>query len=332
MGMMSTRRSNLRRWWSDDPEDPARPAATHPDVQSLLRRIAPGERVTDLGGTMSLNLHLPASGRVVRVHQPWNTRRRVCGEQALRVALLREGWRVPQPLLLKSRSVLACGRRLAECETYVSGVQPPPTYESYRWLFHEMGRLHATLAGLDVSLPRGMAATWAPPGSLQRWLAVTEPALRASEAAGPVARRLRGVANAVRRDWVDPRDLPGHLVHGDFRLGNVVQSVDQATVVYDVGFANWRPRAHDLAYTAGFMLLALGNPPDSHDLIAQMSEEYERARRVTLTRAERQFLIVDAAAVMIHALAHDGYTADPAGSLPHRLPFLDVAESLIRGR
>jgi RimJ/RimL family protein N-acetyltransferase len=59
--------------WTDDPDDPRRLPLDAPDVRRLCAAIAPGARLADVGGVMSLNVRLdrPDSGSLVlRVHQP----------------------------------------------------------------------------------------------------------------------------------------------------------------------------------------------------------------------------------------------------------------------
>ena len=116
------------------------------------------------------------------------------------------------------------------------------------------------------------------------------------------------------------------LIHGDFRLGNAVVDASGSTVVYDWGFANVQIRVHDLAYAAAFMVLALGGPPVDRALLETVIASYEDARGEALLPAERAMLPVDAAAVMVYALGHAGYMADPVAALPLFLPFLEVAE------
>jgi Ser/Thr protein kinase RdoA (MazF antagonist) len=106
----------------------------------------------------------------------------------------------------------------------------------------------------------------------------------------------------------------------------VVRGDDGQTVIYDFGFANIRPRVHDLAYTAAFMMLSLGIPPHGREIVETMVASYERARGEFLQPHERALLPVDAAAVMVYALAHVGYVADPLSMMHVFLPFLDVAE------
>ena len=92
---MSPTNDRIRSWWTDDPLEPARPTRIHPEVQELLASLAPGEEAVELGGTMSLNLHLTPSDRVVRVHQPFVTAARLQGEQAVRRIVSRPGWLRP---------------------------------------------------------------------------------------------------------------------------------------------------------------------------------------------------------------------------------------------
>ena len=76
--------ARLRSWFTHDPTKPGRLSADDPEVQRLVQRIAAGSRATDLGGWVSLNLHLEPAGLVLRVHQPFVSRRRVRVVQRLR--------------------------------------------------------------------------------------------------------------------------------------------------------------------------------------------------------------------------------------------------------
>src|SRR5207302_7515393 len=67
----------------DDLEQYRRPRLDEPDVVAMLERLGVDpETAEDLGGTMSLNVHLPQSGEVLRVHPRFARRSRV---EALRV-------------------------------------------------------------------------------------------------------------------------------------------------------------------------------------------------------------------------------------------------------
>lgn len=316
----------IRSWWTDDPLDPARPALTHPDVQSLLASLAPGEKAVELGGTMSLNLHLTPSDRVLREHQPFVAAARLHGEQALRRFVARSGMTAAEPLSFDGKTVLRCGKRLAEVEPFLDSEKPAASVASYRWLFSQMGTFHRCLLTCDIELPRSLAATWAPPGSLARWFQVTVPALSITMEGSLVAHRLGRLTNEIRRLWIPPSELPVQIVHGDFRLGNLVRSPSGQPIVFDFGFADRRPRIHDVAYSMAFMTLALEVNDISASIVADVVRHYEQSFGQALEPDERQTLPAYAAAVMLHAVAHDGFTAMPLAPLEHRLPFLDVAD------
>jgi Ser/Thr protein kinase RdoA (MazF antagonist) len=303
----------------------------HPDVRQLLTQIAPGEHVTELGGTMSLNLHLHPSHRVLRVHQPFVTASRLLGEQALRrhVAQSGEGLLTAEPVSIHGRTVLRCGKRLGEVEPFLDSIKPEASVTSYRWLFVQLGRFHRSVLDADMVLPRSLAATWAPPGSLARWLKVTVPVLSVTSEGSQVAHRLSVLTSRVRRMWIPPASLPAQVVHGDFRLGNLTRSPMGLPVVFDFGFADRRPRVHDLAYSLAFMVLALGTSNVSPLMVADLIHHYSEGRGQELDQKERQALPAYAASVMLHATAHDGFTALPLASLEHRRPFLDVADWLL---
>jgi len=261
----------------------------------------------------------------LRVHQPFVTGARLHGEQAVRRFVSRAGLTVAEPLAIDGETVLRCGKRLAEVEPFLESTQPNASEMSYAWLFFQLGTFHRIVASCEIVLPRNLAATWAPPGSLARWLQVTVPALSETEEGSLAAHRLGTLTNGVRRLWVPLTLLPTQLVHGDFRLGNLVRSPLGQPIVFDFGFADRRPRIHDVAYSMAFMVLALGASNISPSTIADALQHYGQSSGQILSRRERQALPAYAAAVMLHAVAHDGFTADPLAPLKQRIPFLDVA-------
>lgn len=250
----------LGTWATDDPIDPGRRLLSHPDVQRLVASIAPGWQLTDLGGVMSLNVRLEPADLVLRVHQPFATRPRLLALQEIRRRLADAGLLVPVAVPWGGSTVFRCGNRWAELEQYVPNERLAPVPDSYRWLFGAMGTLHSALAApgpRGVALPRPLVATYAPPGSLQRWLPVTEAAVRGDREASDIARLLRDLVRRLGRQWVPAAGLPTQLVHGDVRLSNVRRSPEGATVYLDFGFLAARPRIHDLAYALAFMVWAL---------------------------------------------------------------------------
>jgi Ser/Thr protein kinase RdoA (MazF antagonist) len=163
---------------------------SNPDVQGLIAAIRPTSQPVDLGGVMSLNVRL-GDDLVLRVHQPFVSRRRLLALQRVRHYLARQGARVPTPLSWKGETVFRCRDRWAELEAYLPNERLGHSLGAYTWLFQATGTLHAALADLDLPVPRPLVATYAPPGSLRRWLPVTEAAVQGNPEAEDVARLLR---------------------------------------------------------------------------------------------------------------------------------------------
>jgi Ser/Thr protein kinase RdoA (MazF antagonist) len=324
--------ARLLEWWTDDPSNPDRPLLNDPDVQRLIAAIRPASHAADLGGVMSLNVLLGGE-LVLRVHQPFVSRPRLLALQRVRRRLAGQGLRVPLPVPWKDETVFRCGKRWAELEAYLPHQRPAHTLDSYTWLFGAIGTLHRALRTLDLAVPRPLVATYAPPGSLRRWLPITEAAVRGDPEAAGVARLLRALVRRLRRQWVPATELPVQLVHGDARLSNLCRAADGGTVYLDFGFLARRPRIHELAYALAFMLLALGGhrAPESFawERIPPLVEAYEAAANTSLTQAERKALAPYTASVPLYAAALDGFTGNPVKKLCSRLPFLRPSDWLL---
>ncbi|MFI1094437.1 phosphotransferase enzyme family protein [Streptomyces sp. NPDC020917] len=297
------------------------------ELRHLVEDLAPGDRPVDLRGTFSRNLHLPGAGLVLRVHPPTDSLRRVTAERALRRRLLDAGVRTARPVAWHGREAVRVGGRWAELEEYMPHRSQPP---GDAWLFGALGRLHRVLASLDLTVPRPAVATYGPPRSLRRWLAVTGPAVaHHPEATRTVARVRRLVARLDTR-WVPATALPVHPVHGDAKTGNIVADAQGAAVYLDFGFAAVRPRVHDLAYALAWRLLPTADAGPEDDLLARALTAYEQAAS-PLSALERTALVPYAAAVPLYYAAVAGYTADPVAELTTglRVPFLTLAERLL---
>lgn len=322
----------LREWWTDDLADPDRPRLNNPDVQRLITVIRPGAQAVDLGGVMSLNVRL-GDDLVLRVHQPFVSRPRLLALQGVRRRLAGQGLLVPLPVPWKDKTAFRCGKRWAELEEYLPHERPAQALDSYTWLFGAIGTLHRALRDLDLAVPRPLVATYAPPGSLRRWLPITKAAVQRDPEAADIARLLSTLVRQLRRRWVPATELPVQLVHGDARLSNICQAEDGRTVYLDFGFLAHRPRIHELAYALAFMLLALGGhraPEHSAwECIPSFVEAYEAAANAHLTQAERKALAPYAASVLLYAAALDGFTEDPVSKLRSRLPFLQLSAWLL---
>jgi len=323
----------LLEWWTDGPADLGRLSLNDPDVQHLIAAISPKSHVTDLGGVMSLNVRLDAAGLVLRVHQPFVSRQRLLAVQDVRCRLVSQGLVVPTPVRWNNTTVFRCKNRWAELEAYLPHERFAPTLDAYAWLFRAMGTLHGALRNLDLAVPRPRVATYAPPGSLRRWLPVTETAVQGDPDAAEVARLLRALVQQLQRQWQPTTELPMQLVHGDVRLSNVCRTADGRTVYLDFGFLARRPRIHELAYALAFMLRALGahRAPESitWECIPRLVEEYEATAKVRLTLAERRALAPYTASVPLYAAALDGFTDNPVEKLRSRLPFLHLSAWLL---
>jgi Ser/Thr protein kinase RdoA (MazF antagonist) len=178
--------------------------------------------------------------------------------------------------------------------------------------------------------PARPEATYGPPSSLRRWLAVTRTAVAGEETGERASARLEGLTRRLARQWRPANQLPSHLVHGDLRLGNAVLSGAGQTAYLDFGFAALRPRIHELAYTLFWVILR----PDSSGTgaefdwsrVPQLVEAYEEGLRDRLTPTERAALGPYLAAVPLYFRAIAGFTADPAGHLDRELPSIRIAE------
>lgn len=320
-------------WWMDDPSDPDRPTLNNPDVQRLISAMYPGAHTFDLGGVMSLNARVDEKGLVLRVHQPFVSRQRLLAVQEVRRNLANLGLLVPVPCTWQGATVFRCGRRLAELETFIPHKRLEPASNSYDWLFAALGTLHHALVTLDVSVPRPLIATYAPPSSLLRWLPITESAVQDDVEASHIAQLLRILVRRLHAQWIPATQLPQQLVHGDVRLSNVCQTSEGKTLYLDFGFLARRPRIHDLAYSLAFMLLALNGQQAPEDFAGQsiprFIEAYEAAAHSQLTVLERKALTPYTAAVPLYFAALAGFSNDSARLLRDRLPFLRLSEWLL---
>ena len=313
-----------------------RPALEDDDVQRALERWARAREVRDVGGTMSLNLHVVDEGVVLRVHPRFVVRKRVDALQAVRHRLLAHGLVVAEPIACDQHE----GGRVTEVETYLEGREPPPTPDSYRWMFEAMGRLHSALATFDASdVPPPGVATWGPPTLLDEQLALTAAAVAGDLEAAALAAHVRGLAELLAEQWIDESRLPNHLIHGDVRLGNVVAADgdgDGEAVYFDFGFMAVRPRVFDLAYSLSWIVLRPDDRGTAEEFDWSLAEDfiaaYESNAGATLTSLERRALWPYLASVPLYLASIAGHTPDPAARILVERPFLAIAEWLLRHR
>lgn len=322
----------------EDPSDPDRPILDNPNVQRLAAEIAPEATATDLGGAFSLNALLQPDGLVLRVHQPDMTQRRLESQQAVRQGLATLGLTVPIPIAWRGSTLLRCGGRWAELEHYISHEMLPATVDSYHWLFRAMGELHRALDEITVKVPRPAFSTYGPPGTLLRWLPMTEQAVRDDPLAVVIAQRLRQLLGQLRRQWIPARELPRRIVHGDGKLRNVVRGMNGETVYLDFGFMAYRPRVHELGYAVTRMLLTLGagETPESPEAYAWenvplLVADYEAASGIQISTLEWQALAPYIASSCLFQGAMCGFLPDAAADLrdDERRQLICIAEWLI---
>lgn len=181
--------------------------------------------------------------------------------------------------------------------------------------------------------PQPCVATYAPPGSLKRWLKVTEPAVAESDEARELVGTLRYLTRRLEQTWIPASELVVQAIHGDVRLSNVVQTPDLDTVYLDFGFSALRPRVYDVAYAMVFAYWALnsGQDPGQFDWSHGVAwlHSYEEAAQIRLTTKERRALVPMMASVPLYAAALDGYTEDPVGKLLGRKPFVELSAWLL---
>jgi Ser/Thr protein kinase RdoA (MazF antagonist) len=326
-------KSRLLQWWKDDPNDPGRMLLNDPGVQNLVNKICPDSKASDLGGTMSLNVMIESCDKVLRIHQPFVSRRRLLAIQELRYGCIKQGLVVPAPIYWNNSSILRYRNRWAELEQYIPHERLKPTLESYIWLFRAMGMLHHTLASLDLMVPRPLVATYATPTTLRRWSQITETAVQGDLEAISTTRLLSDLVRRLSNQWISSSDLPIQLVHGDVRLSNVCQAMDEKTVYFDFGFAAYRPRIHDLAYALAFMILAKGGMESLDNFkwqeVRMLIEEYESVANARLTSTERRAIAPYTAAIPIYQTAIAGLSNNPAQELRSKAHLLRVSDWML---
>jgi Ser/Thr protein kinase RdoA (MazF antagonist) len=125
--------------------------------------------------------------------------------------------------------------------------------------------------------------------------------------------------------------LPGQVVHGDVRLGNVARTPDGRTAFLDFGFAARRPRIHDLAYSLSWIVLRPDDSGTGADFawerrLPELVSAYEDGAHRALEPLERQALVPYLAAVPLALACVAGFTPTPVANLRDQQPFVAIAE------
>lgn len=304
-------------------------------MQELLASISGSSSVVDLGGTMSLNVHLISEDKVLRVHPRFVTRDRVTALRQLRHGLRRAGLVVGDPLEMHGEEAAeVVAGRIAELESFVDASKPDATWESYSWMFLAMGRLHRVVATAGMELPEPLVATWGPPAALRRRMDDTTAAVEGDREAEQIATWVRGLADLLEACWIDEDQLPSQVIHGDVRLGNVAATPAGEPAYFDFGFAARRPRVFDLAYALSWIVLkpdASGRADDFNwEGVQDFIEAYENGAGWKLEPQERRALLPYLASVPLYLASISSYTPDPAARIKEESSFLAIAEWALR--
>lgn len=286
---------------------------------------------------MSLNLWLPSREAVVRVHQPFESARRLSALRALRRRLDESGRRVARPLPAGGRELLRWEGRWVEMEARVPHRILPPVWDSYRQMYQAMGRLHACLRRQgDLKLPRPAVATYGPPRSLRRWMGETVRSCAHDPRGRALASWSARLIAELARQWVPAAELPRQIVHGDIRLENVGLDPGGEPVYLDFGFAAERPRLHDLGYSLAWMVLRPDDSGTGEDFcwekVSELVDAYEAGAETRLSEVERSCLGAYTAAVPLYLAAISGFMPDPVAHLRDNERFLRIAEWILTHR
>lgn len=301
----------------------------------MVQRLNGRGAVADLGGTMSLNVHLVDRGLVLRVHRPFVDRVRLVHLHSLRAAAAGAGLAVAEPIDIDGEPFADAGNgRVAELEPYIAHTKPPPTWDSYVWMYAAMGALHRALDNFDGPLADPVVATYGTPSTLRREVRATSGAVAHDDRAVQRARDVERLIDVLADQWIEPESLPNRVVHGDIRLGNVAQTTDGDNAYFDFGFAARRPRIHELAYSLSWIVFrptADGRGEDfPWEVLDELIAAYDDAAGERIDDIERQAIGPYLAAVPLYLAAIASHTPDPVEHLAVETPFVRIAEWVLQ--
>lgn len=312
-----------------------RPSLTDEGVRSLVQRLNAGGPVADLGGTMSLNVHLIDSGLVLRVHRPFVDRVRLDHLHSLRTTAAKAGLAVAEPIDIDGNRFADAGNgRVAELEPYIAHTKPPPTWDSYVWMYAAMGSLHRALDDFDGPLADPVVATYGTPSTLRTELRATIASVAHDDRAAACARDVERLIEVLADQWVEPDALPNRVVHGDIRLGNVATTTKGENAYFDFGFAARRPRIHELAYSLSWIVFRPTADGRGEDFPWQVLDDliaaYDDASGAGIDDVERKAIGPYLAAVPLYLAAIASHTPDPVEHLAVEQPFVRIAEWVLQ--
>src|SRR4051812_45014809 len=309
----STSPCELPRWFGP------RASADDPAVSALIDRVARGAGWADIGGAFNLNVRIDAEPPVVlRVHRPWVRRGRLAGLRRLRERLQGTQVRVARPVPIFGGDLLRVADRWAEIEELIDHVQPSAGEDSYVRLFEELGRFHTALKAVWEPSPPEPLDDHRTFGQLRYSIGFTR--RRLGPDSEPVVRRMRqltGELSKLRKGL----ELPFAPIHGDYRLGNVVELSDGSWVTLDLDLVRVRERLYDIAGALSLMRDLPGIPGIATSLNpgAQsgawleprlLLDAYERTAPEPLTPDEHRWLPGALALIPLHWAATTGLVGD----------------------
>ena len=261
----------------------------------------PRQQGRDLGGSLNLNLLVSRGDDrlVVRVHRPSVSQARVQDIQDVRDRLDHAG--VPCSALMPARDGArwaGAGDRLVEVERFIPHNATMNTLHRLARGLPLLGRIHALLADMEVSLA-GRAAEFAnhiEPGRVLPGTRAGTARIRSWQPT-PHERRLASQAERLAElvaagETGRAARLPRQLVHGDFWDDNVFFRGQDPVFVADFGFMAERARIDDLALTLYYAdtQFGLATTQDRITALRPLVRAYASGLGTPLTGAERQAL------------------------------------------
>lgn len=319
-----------------------------PELQDLvLKHYQTGEiyHIYDLGGTYNLNLRLEsASGPfVLRVYRPWVHPERLQQIQAQKRTLFQAGFPVCLPMTTRDGSTFFRFRdRLAECEPFIT--HDPPVHDQFHYMraFTFLGRLHSQLARQTVAdFVQPLVSNYILPEEQKSWLAHVQQKIQQTtsshsldqQIASDICRVTVQLTETLQHWWKEEGNrLPQQLIHGDYRLGNILFHKQQEAPValLDLEFIAVRERLYDIAYALYWMLWqqnAIHNPTqEAWKQILILLSHYNAATHTPLTQQELMALPVEIARIPLYWIAEARFVAQPVPAIVRLATSISFAE------
>jgi homoserine kinase type II len=281
-------------------------AAVTPELLRILRErygIWWHGEVVDLGGSVNLNIRLPADdgGYVARLYAPWTSPARISSLRLARSHVAQSGLPIPQMIATRDGAAwMSFDGRVLEVERYVSG-QPMDTWDRLLQGMGVLGQIHQTLQGVDVGAA-GCEAPYANYVAADSALERTRDAAAriGAEGGSPAELRLAQLAQKLALELQGAEleravFLPQQLVHGDFWDNNVLFRDTELVAVLDFDFMGERARIDDVALILCYMFTTGGfrhqyRPPDRIGKLREIVDAYDAGLHDHLSAHERAAL------------------------------------------